>query len=123
MLRDEACIAIVKVVRKGSSVFDRFFIAFRVRESPAAPSSLVADIAMEDLLSLLAVLDRWVFHIDSPDRSLGDVSGWVQRSMRCEKLDINPHYLLSSPAGPSAIMLFLWQQKTPFSGELSVHCR
>ncbi|XP_046902746.1 Fanconi anemia group B protein [Hypomesus transpacificus] len=83
---------------------------------------LTADIAMEDLLSLLAVLDRWVFHIDSPDRSLGDVSGWVQRSMRCEKLDINPHYLLSSPAGPSAIMLFLWQQKTPFSGELSVHC-
>lgn len=82
---------------------------------------LTTDDAREDLLSLLAVLDRWVFHIDSPDHSLGDVSGWVQRSMPCTRLEINPHYFLFNPAGPSAAMLFLWQQKTPFRGELSVH--
>ncbi|KAK1902692.1 Fanconi anemia group B protein [Dissostichus eleginoides] len=54
---------------------------------------LKTDEVEEDLLSLMAVLDRWVFLIDSPDHSLG----------------------------PSPLMLLHWHQITPFQGELSVH--
>lgn len=81
------------------------------------------DEAREDLLSLLAVLDAWTFLIHSPDHTLCDVAGWIQTSIPCERLEISPHYLLANPAGPSAVMLFHWQHKTPFQGELSVHCR
>ncbi|KAM3862008.1 Fanconi anemia group B protein [Diretmus argenteus] len=85
---------------------------------------LKTDEVREDLLSLLAVLDRWVFHIDSPDHSMGDVDGWIQRTVGCERVEISPHYLLfnsSGPSGPSALMLLHWHQTTPFQGELSVH--
>eukprot|EP00063_Salmo_salar_P045475 XP_014020310.1 PREDICTED: Fanconi anemia group B protein isoform X2 [Salmo salar] len=85
-------------------------------------SQLTTDEAREDLLSLLAVLDAWTFLIHSPDHTLCDVAGWIQTSMPCERLEISPHYLLANPAGPSAVMLFHWQHKTPFQGELSVHC-
>ncbi|KAM9485305.1 Fanconi anemia group B protein-like isoform 3-T4 [Salvelinus alpinus] len=85
-------------------------------------SQLTTDEAREDLLSLLAVLDAWTFLIHSPDHTLCDVAGWIQTSMPCERLEISPHYLLANPAGPSAVMLFHWQHKTPFLGELSVHC-
>ncbi|XP_041739199.1 Fanconi anemia group B protein [Coregonus clupeaformis] len=85
-------------------------------------SQLTTDEAREDLLSLLAVLDAWTFLIHSPDHTLCDVAGWIQTSMPCERLEISPHYLLANPAGPSAAMLFHWQHKTPFQGELSVHC-
>ncbi|KAI4806031.1 hypothetical protein KUCAC02_010622 [Chaenocephalus aceratus] len=54
---------------------------------------LKTDEVEEDLLSSMAVLDRWVFLIDSPDHSLG----------------------------PSPLMLLHWYQITPFQGELSVH--
>ncbi|XP_020317280.1 Fanconi anemia group B protein isoform X2 [Oncorhynchus kisutch] len=85
-------------------------------------SQLTTDEAREDLLSLLAVLDAWTFLIHSPDHTLCDVAGWIQTSIPCERLEISPHYLLANPAGPSAVMLFHWQHKTPFQGELSVHC-
>ncbi|XP_056145373.1 Fanconi anemia group B protein isoform X2 [Lampris incognitus] len=77
--------------------------------------------AQEDFLSLLSVLDQWVFHVDSPDHSLGDVDGWIQRTAGCERLEVNPQYLLFNSAGPSALMLLHWHQTTPFQGELSVH--
>ncbi|XP_064832550.1 Fanconi anemia group B protein [Oncorhynchus masou masou] len=85
-------------------------------------SQLTTDEAREDLLSLLAVLDAWTFLIHSPDHTLCDVAGWIQTSIPCERLEISPHYLLANPAGPSAVMLFHWRHKTPFQGELSVHC-
>uniref|UniRef100_A0A3B4TF22 FA complementation group B n=1 Tax=Seriola dumerili TaxID=41447 RepID=A0A3B4TF22_SERDU len=75
----------------------------------------------EDLLSLLAVLDRWVFHIDSPDHSLGDIDGWIQKRVGCERIEVSPQYLLLHSSGPPALMLLRWHQITPFQGELSVH--
>uniref|UniRef100_A0A668AFC5 FA complementation group B n=1 Tax=Myripristis murdjan TaxID=586833 RepID=A0A668AFC5_9TELE len=77
----------------------------------------------EDLLSLLAVLDHRVFLLDSPDHSLGDVDGWIQRTVGCERIEVSPQYLLFNSSGPSALMLFHWHQTTPFQGELSVHSR
>ncbi|KAM6934032.1 Fanconi anemia group B protein [Xenentodon cancila] len=75
----------------------------------------------EDLLSLLAVLDRWVFHIDSPDYSFGDIEGWIQR-VGCKKIDVLPRYLLLESSGPSALMLLHWEYNNTFQGELSIHC-
>nr|XP_046260532.1 Fanconi anemia group B protein [Scatophagus argus] len=75
----------------------------------------------EDLLSLMAVLDRWVFHIDSPDHSLGDVDGWIQKRVGCKRIAVSPQYLLLDSSGPSAVMVLHWHQITPFQGELSVH--
>ncbi|XP_019910129.2 Fanconi anemia group B protein isoform X2 [Esox lucius] len=85
-------------------------------------SRLTTGEAVEDLLSLLAVLETWTFLIYSPGHTLCDVAGWIQRSVPCERLEINPRYLLTNPAGPSAAMLFNWEQTTPFQGKLSVHC-
>ncbi|XP_035797332.1 Fanconi anemia group B protein isoform X2 [Amphiprion ocellaris] len=82
---------------------------------------LKTDEVREDLLSLLAVLDRWVFHIDSPDYSLGDIDGWIQKRVGCKKIEVSPEYLLLNSSGPSALMLLRWHQITPFQGELSVH--
>ncbi|XP_070694370.1 Fanconi anemia group B protein [Pempheris klunzingeri] len=82
---------------------------------------LRTDEVKEDLLSLMAVLDRWVFHIDSPDHSLGDIDGWIQKRVGCKRIEVSPQYLLINTSGPSALMLLHWHQITPFQGELSVH--
>lgn len=81
------------------------------------------DEVREDLLSLLTVLDRWVLHIDSPDYSLGDVDGWIQKKVGCQKVEVSPQYLVQESAGPSAVMLVHWHQISPFQGELSIHSR
>uniref|UniRef100_UPI0037E7A8EA Fanconi anemia group B protein n=1 Tax=Semicossyphus pulcher TaxID=241346 RepID=UPI0037E7A8EA len=82
---------------------------------------LITDEVREDLLSLMAVLDRWVFHIDSPDHSLGDIEGWIQKRVGCRRIEVSPQYLLLNSAGTSALMLLRWHQISPFQGELSVH--
>ncbi|KAG7503036.1 hypothetical protein JOB18_030997 [Solea senegalensis] len=82
---------------------------------------LKADEVKEDLLSLLTLLDRWVFHIDSHDQSLGDIDGWIQKRVGCERIDVSPQYLLLNSARPSSVMLLHWNQINPFCGELSVH--
>uniref|UniRef100_A0A3Q4MI44 FA complementation group B n=1 Tax=Neolamprologus brichardi TaxID=32507 RepID=A0A3Q4MI44_NEOBR len=79
---------------------------------------LIADEVREDFLSLLAVLDHWVFHIDSPEYSLGDINGWIQKRVGCKKIEVSPQYLLLNSSGPSALMLLNWHQITPFQGEL-----
>uniref|UniRef100_A0A3Q1B6N7 FA complementation group B n=1 Tax=Amphiprion ocellaris TaxID=80972 RepID=A0A3Q1B6N7_AMPOC len=84
---------------------------------------LKTDEVREDLLSLLAVLDRWVFHIDSPDYSLGDIDGWIQKRVGCKKIEVSPEYLLLNSSGPSALMLLRWHQITPFQGELSLEIK
>lgn len=86
-----------------------------------ARPELKTDEAQEDLLSLMAVLDHWVFHIHSPDYSLGDIVGWIQKRVGCKRIEVSPQYLLMTSAGPSALMLLRWHQITPFQGELSVH--
>ncbi|KAF1382626.1 hypothetical protein PFLUV_G00145730 [Perca fluviatilis] len=82
---------------------------------------LKTDEVKEDLLSLMAVLDRWVFHIDSPEHSLGDIDSWIQKRVGCKRIEVSPQYLLLNSSGPSALMLLHWHQITPFQGELSVH--
>ncbi|KAG5283346.1 hypothetical protein AALO_G00041060 [Alosa alosa] len=81
------------------------------------------DESREDLLSLLAFLDSWSFQIYSPDHTLCDVSQWLQEALGCEKVERSPQYLLSNPAGPSAALVFHWQQTSPFLGELVIYCR
>uniref|UniRef100_A0A8C6LG00 FA complementation group B n=1 Tax=Nothobranchius furzeri TaxID=105023 RepID=A0A8C6LG00_NOTFU len=80
------------------------------------------DEVSEDLLSLLTVLDHWVLHIDSPDYSLGDVGGWIQKREGCKKVEVSPQYLIIDSSAPSGLMLLHWDQITPFRGELSIHC-
>lgn len=82
---------------------------------------LKTDEVKEDLLSLMALLEHWVFHIDSPDHSLGDIDGWIQKRVGCKRIEVCPQYLLLNSSGPSALMLLHWHQITPFQGELSVH--
>lgn len=86
-------------------------------------SFLCLDEVKEDLLSLMVVLDHWVFHVDCPDHSLGDIDGWIQKRVGCKRIEVSPQYLLLDSSGPSALMLLRWHQITPFQGELSVHSR
>ncbi|XP_033843297.1 Fanconi anemia group B protein [Periophthalmus magnuspinnatus] len=79
------------------------------------------DESLEDLLSLMALLDHWTFHIDSPDYSLGDIVGQIQKRVGCKRIEVSPQHLLINSAGPSAPMLLRWHQITPFQAELSVH--
>ncbi|XP_062391044.1 Fanconi anemia group B protein, partial [Sardina pilchardus] len=82
------------------------------------------DESREDLLSLLAFLDSWSFQIYSPDHTLCDVSQWLQEALGCEQVEGSANmYSLSNPAGPSAALVFHWQQTSPFLGDLVIYCR
>uniref|UniRef100_H3D8X2 FA complementation group B n=1 Tax=Tetraodon nigroviridis TaxID=99883 RepID=H3D8X2_TETNG len=89
----------------------------RLLQSP----QLKTDEVQEDLLSLMTVLDHWVFLIDSPDYSLGDVEGWIQKRFNCKKMELSHQYFYLESSEPSASLLLRWCQKTTFQGELSVH--
>lgn len=79
--------------------------------------------AKEDFLSLLTVLDHWVFLIDSPDYSLGDLESWIQKRFDCKRIELShQYYYLDSPES-STSMLLHWCPISPFRGELSVHSR
>ncbi|KAF4108676.1 Fanconi anemia group B protein isoform X2 [Onychostoma macrolepis] len=80
---------------------------------------LNTDEAREDLLSLMALLDVWFFRLECPDHTLVDVQGWLQESLRFERLEIDPHFT----ADPSGVRLFRWEQNSPFQGVLSIYCR
>lgn len=74
-------------------------------------------------MSLMTVLDHWVFLIDSPDYSLGDVEGWIQRRFDCKRIELSQEYFYLESSEPSTSLLLRWCQKTTFQGELSVHSR
>ncbi|KAK9968918.1 hypothetical protein ABG768_027135 [Culter alburnus] len=82
-------------------------------------SKLNTEEAREDLLSLVAVLDVWFFLVECWDHTLADVQGWLQESLRVERLDVDPRFT----ADPSDVRLFRWEQKSPFQAVLSVRCR
>ncbi|XP_028291045.1 Fanconi anemia group B protein isoform X2 [Gouania willdenowi] len=86
-----------------------------------ANPQLKTDEASKDLLCLLAVLERWHFLIDSPNYSLCDINGWMEKRVCGKKVEVNTQYVLVNSAGPSAPMLLRWHQLTPFRGELSVY--
>ncbi|XP_030200224.1 Fanconi anemia group B protein [Gadus morhua] len=75
----------------------------------------------EGLLSALSVLDRWLFLLDSPHHSLGDMEDWMQKAACCTRSKVNPRYLVTHPRGAAAAMLLRWSPASPFRGELSVH--
>uniref|UniRef100_A0AAV2JZX4 Uncharacterized protein n=2 Tax=Knipowitschia caucasica TaxID=637954 RepID=A0AAV2JZX4_KNICA len=82
---------------------------------------LKTDENQEDFLALMALLDHWTFHIDSPDYSLGDIAGQIEKRVGCERIEVSPQHLLINSVGPSAPTLLCWHQITPFQAELSVH--
>lgn len=86
-------------------------------------SFLCPDEVQEDLLSLMTVLDHWVLLIDSPDYSLGDVEGWIQKQFDCKKIELSHQYFYLESLEPSTSLLLRWCQKTTFQGELSVYSR
>ncbi|XP_019750921.1 Fanconi anemia group B protein isoform X1 [Hippocampus comes] len=82
---------------------------------------LKTDEAQEDLLCLLAVLDHWVFRIDSPNHSLGDIDGWLQRRVGCKRVEVSPRHRMFASQGLSSLSLLCWRRISPFHGELAVH--
>ncbi|KAI2660942.1 Fanconi anemia group B protein [Labeo rohita] len=70
---------------------------------------LNTDEAREDLLSLMALMDVWFFMVECPDHTLADVQGWLQESMRFERLEIDPRFT----ADPTGVRLFRWVQNSP----------
>ncbi|XP_054643340.1 Fanconi anemia group B protein [Dunckerocampus dactyliophorus] len=82
---------------------------------------LKTDEAQEDLLCLLAVLDHWVFRVDSPDHSFGDIDDWLQRRVGCKRIEVSPQHRLLASQGPSAVSLLRWHHISPFQGELTIH--
>ncbi|XP_061083050.1 Fanconi anemia group B protein [Conger conger] len=80
--------------------------------------------AREDLLSLLAASDSWCFQISCSDHTLFDVPQWLLGALRCERLAVQPDFILSDPELlSSAALLFQWQERTTFIGELLVYYR
>ncbi|CAJ1079496.1 Fanconi anemia group B protein [Xyrichtys novacula] len=119
--------AFALVSNQTQAVLDCGDIALDIHSEPPTQllknPELKTDEVLEDFLSLRTVLDHWVFCVDSPEHSLGDIDGWIQRREGCKRIEVHPQYLLINSAGTSAPMLLHWRQITPFQGELSVHSR
>ncbi|XP_048834107.1 Fanconi anemia group B protein isoform X2 [Brienomyrus brachyistius] len=77
----------------------------------------------EDLLSLLAAWESCSFVLRSPERTLHCVPQWLLGVARSEPVVFSPGYFLFVAAEPGAAILFHWQERTPFQGELRVCCR
>lgn len=82
-------------------------------------SKLNTDEAREDLLSLTALLDSWIFLIECPDHTLADVQGFLHESVCVSVLDVDPRLILD----PTDLRLFHWDPRSPFQALLSVQCR
>ncbi|MBN3320496.1 FANCB protein, partial [Atractosteus spatula] len=85
-------------------------------------SKYATEEAVEDFLSLTMILKKWLFQIRSPNYTLCDISKWLLGPMQCQRLDVNPDYLLLNNVDPSSMMLISWQEKTAFEGILLIHC-
>ncbi|KAM9486129.1 Fanconi anemia group B protein [Clarias gariepinus] len=84
--------------------------------------SLDSDESREDLLSLMAASQFWGFHIVSTDRTVVDVSKFLEEKFRAKRVQISPQYLLSGSTHPSrASMLFHWKPCSSFNGTLDVY--
>nr|XP_023682272.1 Fanconi anemia group B protein isoform X1 [Paramormyrops kingsleyae]XP_023682273.1 Fanconi anemia group B protein isoform X1 [Paramormyrops kingsleyae] len=77
----------------------------------------------EDLLSLLAAWESCSFVLRSPEHTLHCVPHWLLAVARSEPVPFSPGYFLFAAAEPRAAVLFRWQERTPFQGELRVCCR
>ncbi|KAJ8252886.1 hypothetical protein GJAV_G00206660 [Gymnothorax javanicus] len=79
--------------------------------------------ASEDLLSILAAFDSWCFQIGCSDHTLFDVPRWLLGAQRGQRVAVRQDFIVSAMEHLPSVMLFEWQEKSPFRGELTVHCR
>lgn len=85
--------------------------------------SCCLDESREDLLSLLVALESWSFRIISTDRTVVDLSRFLEEKFGTKRLKIDPQYLLCHSTQPSGILLFHWKPCSSFYGVLDVYCR
>ncbi|XP_051035015.1 Fanconi anemia group B protein [Phodopus roborovskii] len=77
---------------------------------------------MEDLVSLLAVLQKYCFHVTSPTGVLNLMKLWLLKHMKCEIINgFTEIYLYKKLRNCGA--LFSWELRTTFEGILTVYCR
>lgn len=84
--------------------------------------SIDSDESREDLLSLMVAFECWSFNIVSTDRTVVDVSGFLEEKFRAKRIKINPRYMLSNSTRPSGTLLFYWKACSSFSGVLDIYC-
>ncbi|KAB5576660.1 hypothetical protein PHYPO_G00200250 [Pangasianodon hypophthalmus] len=84
--------------------------------------SIDSDESREDLLSLTVALESWCFRIVSTDRTVVDVSRFLEDEFRAKRIKIKPQYLLSRSTHASGAMLFHWKPCSSFEGMLDVYC-
>ncbi|KAF5892066.1 Fanconi anemia group B protein [Clarias magur] len=84
--------------------------------------SLDSDESREDLLSLMAASQFWVFRLVSTDHTVVDVSRFLEEKFGAKRVQISPQYLLSRSTHPSSVsMLFHWKPCSSFDGILDVY--
>ncbi|KAL7881203.1 hypothetical protein AOLI_G00080510 [Acnodon oligacanthus] len=83
--------------------------------------SIDSDESREDLLSLLAAFEPWLFLIQSPEHTVVDVSVWLVDRLGAKPVGVSPQYLLVKSTQPSSALLFHWQPCGPFRALLRVH--
>ncbi|KAI4898791.1 hypothetical protein NFI96_026048, partial [Prochilodus magdalenae] len=83
--------------------------------------SIVSDESKEDLLSLLAAFELWLFQIESLEHTLVDVSGWLVDRLGATAVGVSPQHLLIKSAQPSSVLLVHWQPCGPFKALLQVY--
>ncbi|ERE65917.1 putative Fanconi anemia group B protein like protein [Cricetulus griseus] len=77
---------------------------------------------MEDLLSLLAVLHKYCFHVTSPTGALNLMKVCLLKHMKCEIINgFREIYLYKKHQNYGT--LFSWEPRTTFEGILTVYCR
>lgn len=92
-------------------------------KSAAHFCSRCSDESREDLLSLIVALESWVFRIVSTDRTVVDLSTFLEEKFRAKRIKISPDYLLCCSTQVPGIMLFHWKPCSSFDGVLDVYCR
>ncbi|XP_072541404.1 Fanconi anemia group B protein [Salminus brasiliensis] len=84
--------------------------------------SAVSDESREDLLSLLAACESWLFRVESFEHTLVDMSAWLVDRLGAKPVGVSPQYLLIRSTQPSSTMLIHWQPYGSFQALLRVHC-
>lgn len=78
---------------------------------------------MEDLLALLATLQKTCFQIKSARYALTSVKRWLLEHLKCEVIKKFPEICFCKGLENLHGTLFHWQQRTPFEGILIIYSR
>ncbi|XP_066497196.1 Fanconi anemia group B protein [Hoplias malabaricus] len=85
--------------------------------------TVISEDSAEDILSMLAALDSWLFSVESVDHTLVDVPRWTKDRFSAESVGVIPQVLLIKNTHPSSPMVLHWEPSGPFQALLRVHCR